>query len=151
MLDRVPGRLDPVRCAGAEKRRIGVFVDYAHTDDALKNVLQTLKPLCRGRLIVVFGCGGDRDPVKRPLMAEAVKSGADIAVAEIPLPVPIVVNPIAREWTILRRAKPEIVVEIIGCDGKSFFANIGTPTKDKTTSHIDTANDAVAHQLHNFL
>jgi len=63
----VPGRLEPVEGAGD----ISVLVDYAHTDDALKNVLSTLAPLTKGRLITVFGCGGDRDKMKRPKMARA--------------------------------------------------------------------------------
>jgi len=54
-----------------------VFVDYAHTDDALRNVLSVLKPLTQRRLIVVFGCGGDRDRTKRPRMAQAVAEFAD--------------------------------------------------------------------------
>ncbi|MCJ7777993.1 MAG: UDP-N-acetylmuramoyl-L-alanyl-D-glutamate--2,6-diaminopimelate ligase [Sedimentisphaerales bacterium] len=57
-----------------------VLVDYAHTDDALKNVLTTLKPLCKGRLIIVFGCGGDRDRTKRPRMAKVAEELADIVI-----------------------------------------------------------------------
>ncbi len=69
----IPGRLQRVPCvSGAD-----VFVDYAHTDDALQNVLSVLKPLTRGKLIVVFGCGGDRDRTKRPLMAAAVAKFGD--------------------------------------------------------------------------
>ena len=64
-LKGVPGRLEKVAGNGD----FAVLVDYAHTDDALQNVLTTLKPLCRGRLIVLFGCGGDRDKTKRPRMA----------------------------------------------------------------------------------
>jgi UDP-N-acetylmuramoyl-L-alanyl-D-glutamate--2,6-diaminopimelate ligase len=63
----VPGRLEAVEGAGD----ISVLVDYAHTDDALKNVLSTLAPLTKNRLITVFGCGGDRDKKKRPKMAAA--------------------------------------------------------------------------------
>ena len=69
----IPGRLQRVPCASAAD----VFVDYAHTDDALRNVLSVLKPLTRRRLIVVFGCGGDRDRTKRPRMARAAAEFAD--------------------------------------------------------------------------
>lgn len=72
----VPGRLQRV---DGPKARPAVFVDYAHTDDALTQVLAALKPLTKGRLICVFGAGGDRDPGKRPLMGLAVGRGADVA------------------------------------------------------------------------
>jgi UDP-N-acetylmuramoyl-L-alanyl-D-glutamate--2,6-diaminopimelate ligase len=79
-LQTVPGRLQPVSSEAAAQRGIKVFVDYAHTDDALMNVLRTLKPLCEGRLIVLFGCGGDRDKTKRPRMASVAEKLADIVV-----------------------------------------------------------------------
>ena len=69
----VPGRLEKVPWDGP----FSVLVDFAHTDDALQNVLTTLRPLCQGRLIVVFGCGGDRDKTKRPRMAKVVEALAD--------------------------------------------------------------------------
>jgi UDP-N-acetylmuramoyl-L-alanyl-D-glutamate--2,6-diaminopimelate ligase len=69
----IPGRLQRVPCESPAD----VFVDYAHTDDALRNVLSVLKPLTQRRLIVVFGCGGDRDRTKRPRMAQAVAEFAD--------------------------------------------------------------------------
>jgi UDP-N-acetylmuramoyl-L-alanyl-D-glutamate--2,6-diaminopimelate ligase len=72
----VPGRLEPVD-AGQPYR---VFVDYAHTPDALRRVLSTVKESTTGRLIVVFGCGGDRDRGKRPLMGEAVVQLADVSI-----------------------------------------------------------------------
>jgi UDP-N-acetylmuramoyl-L-alanyl-D-glutamate--2,6-diaminopimelate ligase len=68
-----PGRLEPVRMG----QPFGVFVDYAHTDDGLKNVLLALRPLTSGKLRVVFGCGGDRDRAKRPKMAKVAESLAD--------------------------------------------------------------------------
>jgi UDP-N-acetylmuramoyl-L-alanyl-D-glutamate--2,6-diaminopimelate ligase len=57
-----------------------IFVDYAHTDDALKNVLATLREIAKRRLIVVFGCGGDRDRAKRPLMGQVASALADIVI-----------------------------------------------------------------------
>lgn len=57
-----------------------VLIDYAHTPDGLENVLQAVKGYCRGRVIAVFGCGGDRDPMKRPIMGKIGTELADIAV-----------------------------------------------------------------------
>ena len=57
-----------------------VFVDYAHTHDALLNVLKALRPVCRGRLITLFGCGGDRDGEKRPKMAAVACEGSDVVI-----------------------------------------------------------------------
>jgi len=72
----VPGRLQRAEPDGCP---FSVFVDYAHTDEALENVLQALRPLTGDRLICVFGCGGDRDRTKRPRMAAVVGRLADIA------------------------------------------------------------------------
>jgi UDP-N-acetylmuramoyl-L-alanyl-D-glutamate--2,6-diaminopimelate ligase len=80
-----PGRLE--RIDGGD---FSVIIDYAHTDDALKNVLATLKPLCKGNLRVVFGCGGDRDKTKRPRMARVAEELADdvIVTSDNPLKLP---------------------------------------------------------------
>jgi len=75
-LSFVPGRLERIDVGQPFK----VFVDYAHTDDALKNVLLSLRPLCRGKIIVVFGCGGDRYRDKRPLMGKIASDLADYVV-----------------------------------------------------------------------
>lgn len=72
----VPGRVERV----ANSQDLDILVDYAHTPDALRNVLTALRPLTRRRLICVFGCGGDRDPTKRPKMGAAVTELADLAV-----------------------------------------------------------------------
>jgi len=72
-LEAVPGRLQPVPAEAPFR----AFVDYAHTDDALQNVLSSLKPIVEGRIIVVFGCGGDRDRSKRPRMARVAEELAD--------------------------------------------------------------------------
>ncbi len=73
---QVPGRLEMVPA----KRQFQVFVDYAHTPNALLSVLKTLRELDPRRLIVVFGCGGDRDRQKRPLMGQIADQHADHAI-----------------------------------------------------------------------
>jgi len=73
---QIPGRLEAVLA----KRQFQVFVDYAHTDDALVNVLRTCRDLNPNRLIVVFGCGGNRDKSKRPLMGSAADQLADFTI-----------------------------------------------------------------------
>ena len=72
----VPGRLERI----ADPKGRHVFVDYAHTEDALRNVLQTLRESSPGRLVCLFGCGGNRDRSKRPRMGAAVSEFADFAV-----------------------------------------------------------------------
>ena len=91
---RVPGRLERVPVAAPYE----VFVDYAHTDDAMKNVLSAVRPMTRGKLIALFGCGGDRDPFKRPRMARVAEELADLVVITSDNP---------------RTEKPEAIIEQI--------------------------------------
>jgi UDP-N-acetylmuramoyl-L-alanyl-D-glutamate--2,6-diaminopimelate ligase len=99
----VPGRLEAVPA----KRQFKVFVDYAHTDDALINVMKTLRELSPNRLIVVFGCGGNRDRAKRPLMGAAVERFANHAIITSDNP---------------RKESPEQIIEEIkqGFQGRNY-------------------------------
>lgn len=72
----VPGRLERISC----KRGYSIFVDYAHTPDALLNVITSLRPLVSRKIIVIFGCGGERDKLKRPKMGKVVTQLADYAI-----------------------------------------------------------------------
>lgn len=73
----VKGRVEVVPTPGKD---FTVLIDYAHTPDGLENVLSTVRGFCKGRLIAVFGCGGDRDPMKRPIMARIGARLADFAI-----------------------------------------------------------------------
>jgi UDP-N-acetylmuramoyl-L-alanyl-D-glutamate--2,6-diaminopimelate ligase len=73
---RVPGRFEPVE----EGQPFAVIVDYSHTPDSLDNALRAAREIADGRVIAVFGAGGDRDRAKRPLMGAAAASGADVAI-----------------------------------------------------------------------
>lgn len=75
-LESVPGRLERLK----NSHGITILVDYAHTPDALERVLRAVRPLTRGRLIALFGCGGDRDRGKRPLMGEIAARISDLLV-----------------------------------------------------------------------
>jgi UDP-N-acetylmuramoyl-L-alanyl-D-glutamate--2,6-diaminopimelate ligase len=104
----VPGRMQAVQ----GKKPFRVFVDYAHTDDALVNAIRTLRELQPARLIVLFGCGGNRDRAKRPKMAAAVDANADIAIVtsdnprkEDPMAIIADIKPG------FRRLVPEIIVD----------------------------------------
>src|SRR5204863_3107372 len=72
----VPGRLERLDAG----QKFGVYVDYAHTDDALKNVLRTLREVTPGRLLLTFGCGGSRDSAKRAKMGRIAAAMADFTI-----------------------------------------------------------------------
>ncbi len=73
----VKGRIEVVPTPGKDYT---VLIDYAHTPDGLENVLSSVRDFCRGRLISVFGCGGDRDPIKRPIMGKIGVALSDYAI-----------------------------------------------------------------------
>jgi UDP-N-acetylmuramoyl-L-alanyl-D-glutamate--2,6-diaminopimelate ligase len=73
----VKGRIEVVPTPGKDYT---VLIDYAHTPDGLDNVLRSVRDFCKGRLIAVFGCGGDRDPIKRPIMGRIGVELSDIAI-----------------------------------------------------------------------
>ena len=78
-LKNPPGRIEKI----SNKKDLNIFIDYAHTPDALKNVLSSLKESCTGKLITIIGCGGERDKLKRPLMTkEALKLSDKIIITD---------------------------------------------------------------------
>jgi UDP-N-acetylmuramyl-tripeptide synthetase len=76
-LEGAPGRLELV---GRKANGAMIFVDYAHKPDAIVSALTALRPMTAGRLVIVFGAGGDRDPGKRPLMGKAATDHADVVI-----------------------------------------------------------------------
>ncbi len=100
--DQVPGRFEAIN----EGQPFSVIVDYAHTPDSLENVLQAARRLTRGRLIAVFGCGGDRDREKRPLMGRVGAELSDLAIVTSDNP---------------RSERPEAIIEeiVAGIEGEA--------------------------------
>jgi UDP-N-acetylmuramoyl-L-alanyl-D-glutamate--2,6-diaminopimelate ligase len=131
-LQGVPGRLEIISrvdfsSPSPSKENGGasptLLIDYAHTDDALKNVLETLRPLCKGKLIAVFGCGGDRDRTKRPRMAKVAGELADFVIVTSDNP---------------RTEPPEAIIEQIIAGFKnleSCIVNRESSYESRTTSH----------------
>jgi UDP-N-acetylmuramoyl-L-alanyl-D-glutamate--2,6-diaminopimelate ligase len=74
----VPGRMERVQIK--PEQDVSVIVDYAHTPDSLENLLKASRPFIQGKMICVFGCGGDRDRTKRPKMGKIAAELADVAV-----------------------------------------------------------------------
>ncbi len=125
---QVPGRLERI---GSNDYQPRVFVDYAHTPDALKKLLSTLRPLSEGRLIVVFGCGGDRDRSKRPIMGKIVAKDADIALLTSDNP---------------RNEDPEIILRDVetGLQALKFYEPSELPSFETGYTKVSNRKDAIA-------
>ena len=129
----VKGRAEVVPTPGKDYT---VLIDYSHTPDSLENILRTVRGFCRGRLIAVFGCGGDRDRLKRPIMGEAAGRLADLSIVtsdnprtekpmdiiddivagmqDVPHPYRVIENRVAAiEWA-LAHAQPDDVIVLCG-------------------------------------
>ncbi len=109
---------------------VSVLIDYAHTPDALLNVLNTLNDLPHGRIITLFGCGGDRDPLKRPIMGRIACENSDLVIVTSDNP---------------RTEDPEQIIRDIlhGCDEKKLFAVI----TDRTEAIEFALSNARAHDV----
>jgi UDP-N-acetylmuramoyl-L-alanyl-D-glutamate--2,6-diaminopimelate ligase len=124
-LESVPGRLEKV----SNSRGLNVLVDYAHTPDALEKVLSALRPLTRSRLLVVFGCGGDRDRGKRPVMGEIAARLADLAILTSDNPRSEEPSQIVEEIEagVLKTGMPKLsasTLESASSDEKGYFVEI---------------------------
>ncbi len=125
----VKGRVEVVPTPG---KPYTVLIDYAHTPDGLENVLSSVRGFCKGRLIAVFGCGGDRDPIKRPIMG---KIGADIAdIAIITSDNPRTEEPMAIIEDILKGVDPE---------KNNYFVIENRPAAIKHAMDIAQKNDII--------
>jgi len=118
-VDQLPGRLQRLECG----QPFSVFVDYAHTPDALAGSLRTLREVVDGRLICVFGAGGDRDREKRPLMGRAVERGADLTV--VTTDNPRTEDPQAIQEDILRGLKRPERTEVIPDRAEAIYWALG--------------------------
>ncbi|MGP8232588.1 MAG: UDP-N-acetylmuramoyl-L-alanyl-D-glutamate--2,6-diaminopimelate ligase [Methylovirgula sp.] len=128
--DRVFAALENLQGASGRLELVGrrdgapIFVDYAHKPDALDNVLRTLRPLARRRLIVVFGCGGDRDKGKRPIMGELAARLADEVIVTDDNPRSEDPAQIRAEILAAARAVPGAKVEEIGDRTQAIAAGV---------------------------
>jgi len=128
---RVPGRLERVVLPGEGKASgPAAFVDYAHTPDALETVLKTLKGLAPRRLICVFGCGGDRDRGKRPLMGKIAGQCADVVIVSSD-------NPRTEEPEVIINA----IVEGVAASGKQLCSVSELLTIDRPLDGYTVIND----------
>ena len=154
----VKGRVEVVPTPGMP---YSVLIDYAHTPDGLENVLSSVKDFCRGRLISVFGCGGDRDPMKRPIMGRIGVEQSDIAIItsdnpRTEAPMAIIedilkgVNPELGEYIVMedRRAAIRYAMDIAKKDDIIVLAGKGHETYQEINGvkhHLDEREEVAAH------
>ena len=133
---KVPGRLERVN----NELGITVLVDYAHTGDALDNVLRTIRDVAEGRLITVFGCGGDRDPGKRPVMGALAARYSDLTI--VTSDNPRTEDPHAIIAQIVGGIRPLGVEEFAAADLIEGFAGKGYTVIESRSEAIKTAVNA---------
>lgn len=154
----VKGRIEVVPTPG---KPYTVLIDYAHTPDGLENVLSSVKDFCTGRLIAVFGCGGDRDPMKRPIMGAIGVKYADIAIVSSDNPrtedpaaiIADIVKGIpegTENYTIVedRRAAIQYAMDIAKKDDIIVLAGKGHETYQEINGvkyHLDEREEVAAH------
>ena len=119
----VEGRVEVVR----NKKNLNIIVDYAHTPDALENILNSIKDFAPGKVIVVFGCGGDRDKQKRPMMGKIAQQNSDIVIITTDNP---------------RTENPDNIIDdiLIGMDNKNNNYIIIKDRKEAIRKAISIAN-----------
>ena len=156
----VKGRVEVVPTPG---KPYTVLVDYAHTPDGLENVLRSVRDYCKGRLIAVFGCGGDRDPIKRPIMGRIGVELADIAVitsdnprTEAPMDIIAdILEGVSREkenYIVIedRRKAIQYAMDIAGKDDMIVLAGKGHETYQEINGvkhHLDEREEVAAHLM----
>ena len=154
----VKGRIEVVPTPGVPYT---VIIDYAHSPDGLENVLKSVRDFCKGRLISVFGCGGDRDPLKRPIMGEIGVKCADFAIItsdnpRTEAPMAIIedilrgVTPELGEYTVIedRRKAIRYAMDIAKKDDIIVLAGKGHETYqeiDGIKHHLDEREEVAAH------
>ena len=156
----VKGRMEVVPTPGKD---YSVLIDYSHTPDALENVISSVQDFCQGRVITVFGCGGDRDPIKRPIMGEIGVKLSDIAVitsdnprTEVPEKIiEDIVAGVKDEYGMYkvvcdRRAAIRYAMDIAEKDDIIILAGKGHETYQEINGvkyHLDEREEVAAHLL----
>ena len=156
----VKGRMEVVPTPGMP---YSVLIDYSHTPDALENVISSVQDFCQGRVITAFGCGGDRDPIKRPIMGEIGVKLSDIAIITSDNPrtedpeaiIRDILAGVKEEYGMYkvvcdRRAAIRYAMDIAGKDDIIILAGKGHETYQEINGvkyHLDEREEVAAHLL----